>query len=88
MLILALRSRRKNRLVSTKLSENPAQPCVRLMPFFTNIATKPGIITGEAGLENNAAAALLFASLQPVPLIIQEETTSWVARRPERFIVR
>jgi hypothetical protein len=58
------------------------------MPFSTNIATKPGIITGEAGPENNAAAALLFASLQPVPLIIHEETAPRVIRRPERFMVR
>jgi hypothetical protein len=74
LLKLALRSRQKNRLVSAKLSENPAQPCVRLIPFSTNIATKPGIITGEASPENNPAAALLFASLRPVPLIIHEET--------------
>jgi hypothetical protein len=58
------------------------------MPFSTNIATKPEIITGEAGPENNAAAALLFASLQPVPLIIHEETASRVSRLPGGFMVR
>jgi hypothetical protein len=59
-----------------------------LIPFSTSIATKPGIITGEAGPENNAAAALLFASLQPVPLIIHEETASRVSRQPGGLMVR
>jgi hypothetical protein len=58
-----------------------------LIPFSTNIATKPGISTGEAVPENHSAAALLFAALQPVPLITHEETAYRVTRRPERFMV-
>jgi hypothetical protein len=53
-----------------------------LIPFSTNIATKPGII--EDGPENNAAP-LLFASLQSVPLVIHEATASRVARLPGRI---
>jgi hypothetical protein len=75
----------------TRLSKTERKPSATLRPldsFFTNIATKPGIVTGQAGPENNAAAALLFASLQPVALIIHEETAPRVSRLPVGFMAR